>query len=256
MGSQEKVGINDKMATHGKKDRGNYEEDLDDIDFNNYKGMFYEDDPGSKYQDPLTGAHFEYRDMCRQLSRLQTQLEAKDQVLELSDDVDSEESDSPIECQPHLEQQTAHALKAAYALRLRSQQKESRNTVQALPQQGYGTTGLQKVANPVGKQRDDHTIRKHSTQFELPAPTHKRPKDPERPIVPLPPPPGPGPNAGTIAMQGSGRSKSLEKHHFAVIHQPNTGHLGPRIELTRTGLGITKGRQVENMGKRPTFIES
>lgn len=38
---------------------GEQEEDL-----NNYKGIYFNDDPSTKYQDPLTGAHFDYSDMC------------------------------------------------------------------------------------------------------------------------------------------------------------------------------------------------
>jgi len=59
------------MLSKGKKHEDvNYEEDLDNIDFQNYKGMFYNDDPGNKYQDEKTGAHFEYKDMCRRLTEL------------------------------------------------------------------------------------------------------------------------------------------------------------------------------------------
>lgn len=47
-----------------------YEEDLDDIDFGNYKGIFYEDDPTTKYQDPETGAHFDFDDICRRLCQI------------------------------------------------------------------------------------------------------------------------------------------------------------------------------------------
>lgn len=52
----------------------NYAEDLDCIDFQNYKGMFYNDDSGTKYQDEVTGAHFEYRDMCKRLNKLMKSL--------------------------------------------------------------------------------------------------------------------------------------------------------------------------------------
>ncbi len=58
------------MAERVPTEEVNYGEDLDNIDFNNYKGMFFQDDPGQKYQDEETGAHFEYRDMCRRLDRL------------------------------------------------------------------------------------------------------------------------------------------------------------------------------------------
>jgi hypothetical protein len=42
-------------------------DDLDDIDFENYKGIFFQDEPGKKYQDEETGAHFEYEDMCKRM---------------------------------------------------------------------------------------------------------------------------------------------------------------------------------------------
>lgn len=47
-----------------------YEEDLDDIDFGNYKGIFYEDDPTTKYQDPETGAHFDYDDIWQRIIQI------------------------------------------------------------------------------------------------------------------------------------------------------------------------------------------
>ena len=36
----------------------------------NYKGIYFNDDPNSKYTDPETGAHFEYRDMVARLSQV------------------------------------------------------------------------------------------------------------------------------------------------------------------------------------------
>jgi len=40
------------------------------MDLNNYKGIFY-NDTDQKYQDPVTGAHFDYYDMCCRLLKLQ-----------------------------------------------------------------------------------------------------------------------------------------------------------------------------------------
>ena len=45
-------------------------EDLDDIDFGNYKGIYANDEAGQKYQCPETGAHFEVSDLCRRLVRV------------------------------------------------------------------------------------------------------------------------------------------------------------------------------------------
>lgn len=45
------------------------------IDLNNYKGIFYQDDSDHNYQDKLTGAHFEYNEMCKRLKKLQHELQ-------------------------------------------------------------------------------------------------------------------------------------------------------------------------------------
>jgi hypothetical protein len=45
-------------------------------DLINYKGIYYNDDAGQKYTDPETGAHFEFRDMCKRLSRVLQKREA------------------------------------------------------------------------------------------------------------------------------------------------------------------------------------
>ena len=44
------------------------EDDIEDI--NNYKGIYFNDDPSTKFQDPLTGAHFDYADMVQRLKFL------------------------------------------------------------------------------------------------------------------------------------------------------------------------------------------
>ena len=36
----------------------------------NFKGIYFEDDTGIKYQCPETGAHFEYLDMYRRLKKI------------------------------------------------------------------------------------------------------------------------------------------------------------------------------------------
>ncbi len=92
-----------------------YEEVLDNIDFGHYKGMFYAGDPKDKYQDPTTGAHFDYRDMCERLRTLQRFLEG----------AAADEFVPPQE-------QKRNVLKVA-------RDSDSRNPAHALPQQGYGT---------------------------------------------------------------------------------------------------------------------
>jgi hypothetical protein len=46
------------------------ESDGDEIDFKNFKGIYFNDDPNKKYQDPETGCHFEYNDLCKRLLEL------------------------------------------------------------------------------------------------------------------------------------------------------------------------------------------
>jgi hypothetical protein len=46
----------------------------------NYKGIYFGDDQGQKYTDPETGAHFEYKDMCKRLQKVMQKREAVDTV--------------------------------------------------------------------------------------------------------------------------------------------------------------------------------
>ena len=49
---------------------GGEHDDVDNIDFNNYKGIYADDDAGQKYQCPETGAHFEPKDLCKRIYRI------------------------------------------------------------------------------------------------------------------------------------------------------------------------------------------
>lgn len=46
------------------------EEDGDNVDLKNYKGIYANEDNGQKYQCPVTGAHFEIKDLCRRLTKV------------------------------------------------------------------------------------------------------------------------------------------------------------------------------------------
>ena len=66
-----------KMLEGGSKDSATLndinkdgESDIDDLDFNNFKGIYFDEDPNRKYQDPDTGCHFEYNDLCKRLGKL------------------------------------------------------------------------------------------------------------------------------------------------------------------------------------------
>jgi hypothetical protein len=40
------------------------------MDLDNYKGIYFNEDPGQKYQCPVTGAHFEVSDMTWRLTKV------------------------------------------------------------------------------------------------------------------------------------------------------------------------------------------
>jgi|DEB0MinimDraft_12_1074336.scaffolds.fasta_scaffold314233_1 hypothetical protein len=54
------------MPDNGDKQKK--DEEVNDLI--NYKGIYFDDDSGEKYQCPETGAHFEYLDMYRRLKKI------------------------------------------------------------------------------------------------------------------------------------------------------------------------------------------
>ena len=48
-------------------------DDIDNVDFNNYKGIYAEEENDQKYTCPITGAHFEFNDICRRLGKISHQ---------------------------------------------------------------------------------------------------------------------------------------------------------------------------------------
>ena len=57
----------------GNRDDGvakDEDSDIDNLDFQNFKGIYFDEDPNRKYQDPDTGCHFEYYDLCKRLAKL------------------------------------------------------------------------------------------------------------------------------------------------------------------------------------------
>lgn len=59
--------------------------DVDDIDFKNFKGIYFNDDPNRKYQCPDTGAHFEYGDLCKRMLKLKELRKKIDKELGIED---------------------------------------------------------------------------------------------------------------------------------------------------------------------------
>ncbi len=167
------------MARQGKHDAAvNYDEDLDQVDLNNYKGIFY-DDPGQKYQDELTGAHFEYHDMCNRLRLLRRELP------EDSSDTDEGCANPELGTNVRAFQKLQNLLR-----RNKSKTKEGRNGSQALPQQGYCTAGSFYTKTSCGEGKK---VRQFSSQFG----PHKD-KGQTKEAVPF-------------GIQGSNRCKSTDK---------------------------------------------
>ena len=73
--------------------------DIDDIDPSNFKGIYYNEDPNRKYQDPETGCHFDYFDLCKRLAYLKEKRKVLDIELGL------EPVDSPPQEKAHIEKQ-------------------------------------------------------------------------------------------------------------------------------------------------------
>lgn len=53
------------------------EDDYDEeqvVDHNNYKGIYIDEEPGAKFQDPETGAHFEYNEIYNKLLQVEEEV--------------------------------------------------------------------------------------------------------------------------------------------------------------------------------------
>ena len=55
--------------------------DADNIDPENYKGIFYNIDTDNKYQDPNNGAHFKFQDMCAILSEIKQERDKQEKPM-------------------------------------------------------------------------------------------------------------------------------------------------------------------------------
>lgn len=72
--------------------------DIDDVDFANFKGMYY-NDKTEKYTDPQTGCHFKYDDLCRRMEALKLKRKVLDKRLGIktTSQVGSETEDAPCD---------------------------------------------------------------------------------------------------------------------------------------------------------------
>lgn len=150
---------------------------MDNIDFGNYKGIFY-DEPSEKYQDEITGAHFEYFDMCLRLKKLKKKIEIEE-LTSKPEEVELIE----LEETPGKDKETIHLIenptdkktikiedgnsKVAKIVdnKLIEKSKASRNKNQELLQQGYGTVGVNKEKSLAEKEKN---FRQPSGHLERP----------------------------------------------------------------------------------------
>ena len=64
------------------------------IDHANYKGIYIDEEPGQKFTDPDTGAHFDFEDMCHRLKSVEKERRSVDARVKYDQQLlDSEECD-------------------------------------------------------------------------------------------------------------------------------------------------------------------
>ena len=53
--------------------------DENEVDLNNYKGIYFNDQKDTKYIDPINGAHFRFEDMCKMLAYIKEERDSEEQ---------------------------------------------------------------------------------------------------------------------------------------------------------------------------------
>lgn len=78
--AQDEGGYDDPNQDEGAEHTGlPVDEDCDDVNLQNYKGIYANEDTGQKYQCPETGAHFEFNDLCRRMHKIMERRKLEDQ---------------------------------------------------------------------------------------------------------------------------------------------------------------------------------
>jgi hypothetical protein len=83
----------DSDAEYDENDENGSASEDENIDHNNYRGIYCDEEPGQKFSDPETGAHFEFQDMCTRIGQIdndrksvQERTNIEDQLIEVEDD--------------------------------------------------------------------------------------------------------------------------------------------------------------------------
>ena len=70
-----------EVDMYGEEDQ-NPQENGDEVDdLINYKGIYFNDDQGQKFQCPDTGAHFQFEDMCNRIKKIMKERGEEDPFL-------------------------------------------------------------------------------------------------------------------------------------------------------------------------------
>ena len=133
------------MAEYKQAEGVNYEEDLDNVELNNYKGMFFNEDPGQKFQDEKTGAHFDFNEMCKRLFQLKKMspeeyITAKSSIIQYVESIkDSVNESFGKESQRQKANENNGAFRALQVIQMNARENGSRNVPKELSQKDFGT---------------------------------------------------------------------------------------------------------------------
>ena len=216
-------------------------------ELNGYKGIYFNEEPGTKFSDKATGAHFEFLDMCRRLtiaSDNRNKIDAKTDWSFL--DLVTRESESQISKQVPQEKQafvkTKKQEEETCILLNQIKEKKSRNNGIGL-QQGFAT-GIQ---NSVPKSQENiHKSVDHGYFRKFPNNKYIRGYDNGNPNNYLPPPgnenvPMP-PQGSFIKNQLMGVVGSLRKHS----KDRNSSSIRQKAEMEL--LSATGGKMHQGLG--------
>lgn len=78
------------------------QEYLDNLNLNNYKGLFFEDERRAHENDPVTGAHFEYKNLYMMLKEIQKKRKLEE-ILEYSIPIELDDKEKIIKTVTHCE---------------------------------------------------------------------------------------------------------------------------------------------------------
>ena len=137
-------------------------------DLTNYKGIYFAEEPGQKFQEKSTGAHFEFIDMCRRLNIAQEQRKRREARERATEDINRGEEEDIGRMQEKMRSKLKESRDQQFMNRRESDREaSSRNIIHGgLPQQGFGTVGgpLQHPLPTYGHAGGEQVIHKSMDQ--------------------------------------------------------------------------------------------